>query len=217
MALSAFIFGDLKSAHEFLSECSGIAVQLGMESALGNIELLHAVIVLYLKSRKAAVPIIESSISRFEKLNTLRRLHTAKLHLVDIRPDPLNDGERLASVIEYAMEVGNPGYLPLAWCLECRRLRLLGDCDNAALALEQAFLATEKVENVDEHWPIHQEAAELALAAGEMEAARAELRRAMEINRDLSLHFPEGMERERFLARPDRAAVLARLREISAQ
>ena len=122
----------------------------------------------------------------------------------------------IAAVIDHEDAVGERRLLPRAWQLEARRLRRAGLSTMPAPALEEAFRIAGTLVSPEHRWPLHVEAAELALAAGERGAARAELERAVEILHDLSLQFIEAAVRERFLARPDRRAVRTRLRALDA-
>ncbi len=215
LAICAHLFGDLEGARELLAACLPVITELDLEFEHAMVEQLLAYGYHIESSRDAAVELMDSSLARFRKLDAGRRVKWAMLNRIDIAPGDERDGEWIAEVIDYAEEIGDPRYLPMAWRLEGRRLRTLGELKGAALSLEQSLEHGMRLEMPEERWVVHREAAELALAAGDPESAAAELRLALEVLRDLSLHFPEGHERERFLARPDRAAVLTRLREIA--
>ena len=215
LAICAHYFGDLKGAHDLLATSLPVISELNLEFELAMVEQLLAYGYHLESSQTDAVKLMDSALARFRKLDARRRVQWAVLNRIDIAPDTEGDGERIAEVIDYSEEIGDPRYLPMAWRLEGRRLRILGELEGAALSLLQSLETGVKLEMPEERWPTHREAAELALAAGDPDSAAAELRLALEVLRDLSLQFPEGHEREQFLARPDRAAVLARLQEIT--
>jgi serine/threonine protein kinase len=214
LAVSAYVCGDLARCADLLEQCTPAAIELDLKQTLANIHILQAALNRQLGDEESARRLLIAAQEAFEQSQAIRRIHWAVLFRVDLDPEIDEGGQRLAAIIDYAHEVQDPSYLPQAWRLECRRLRRVGEFESAALALEQSFNATADLVSPEYLWPIHLEAAELALAAEEPAVARAELQRALEINRDLSLHFPAGLERERFLARPDRAAVLVKLRDL---
>ncbi len=210
----SLIIGNLDAAERELDTSLPAARELGNRHVTGNLLFYEAQMRRLQGKQAEAAETLTAAIDCFEAMGMVREIAHSNLEaiIIDSGADP--SGERIANVISYQIEVRDPRPLPLAWRLEAARLRRLGDLETAALALEQSFAAAEPLGNPDRIWPIHLEAAELALAAGERDAARAELRRALDINRDLSLHFPTGPERELFLARPDRAAVLTKLRAL---
>jgi tetratricopeptide (TPR) repeat protein len=149
--------------------------------------------------------------------HAFRHFNEYQLELIAADPGTDPDGTLIAAVIDHEEAVGERRLLPRAWQLEARRLRCAGGIREAALALEEAFRVAGTLVSPEHRWPLHVEAAELALAAGDRQAARADLERAVAILHDLSLQFTDPPVRERFLARPDRRAVLARLRSLGAE
>lgn len=158
----------------------------------------------------------QEAIDAFGSAYSLRYRNEYQLELIAVDPTADPDGSLIAAVIDHEQAVGERRLLPRAWQLEARRLRLAGAIREAALALAEAFRVAETLVSPEHRWPLHLEAAELALAAGERDAARADLERAVAILHDFSLQFPDPAVRERFLARPDRRAVLERLRTLNA-
>lgn len=157
-----------------------------------------------------------AAIGAFDSAYALRYRNEYQLELIAVDPTADPDGSLIAAVIDHEQAVGERRLLPRAWQLEARRLRQAGAIREAALALAEAFRVAETLPSPEHRWPLHLEAAELALAAGEQDAARADLERAVAILHDFSLQFPDPAVRERFLARPDRRAVLERLRALNA-
>ena len=139
-----------------------------------------------------------------------------RLWEIELSPDPSKDEEELRQIVANFERVSMPRHLPFAWRLLARHYRLAGRLDAADQALASGFQIAEKLKNPEYAWPLHAESAELAVARGDIRGAQSQLRRAVQVLRDLSLHFPTQENQDLFLARRDRAAVLQRLRELSA-
>ncbi|MBM4116468.1 hypothetical protein FJ251_01820 [bacterium] len=204
-------------------EAAGRTTELGLEATLGSEHHLFQGFFLGISGRlrylaggavQAAAAAFRAAIDAFSKAHALRYRNEYQLELIAVDPTADPDGSLLAAVIDHEEAVGERRLLPRAWQLEARRLRSAGAIREAAVALEEAFRVAGTLVSPEHRWPLHVEAAELALAAGERAAARSDLERAVAILHDLSLQFPDPAVRERFLARPDRRAVLERLRTL---
>jgi hypothetical protein len=153
-------------------------------------------------------------VEHLKEAHALRERNEYQLELIAVDPAADPDGSLLAAVIDHEEAVGERRLLPRAWQLEARRLRLAGSHEQAALALAEAFRIAATLVSPEHRWPLHMEAADLALATGDRPAARNHLVHAVEVLHDFSLQFPDQAVRERFLARPDRRAVLERLKSL---
>jgi hypothetical protein len=210
------LFGNLDAAMGMVDACLGVAVEVDRRWSIGVFLGLRGRLRALSGDGDAAVEDFREALDHLRAAHAQRDRNQYELELIDLAPDSDPDGERVAAVIEHEAAVGERRLLPRAWRLEARRLRLAGAIQEAALALEEAFRVAGTLDSPEHRWPLHLEAAELALAAGEAEAARKDLQRAVEILRDLSLQFPPGPARARFLARADRRRVLDRLRSLEA-
>ena len=208
--------GDLAAGAQEVEALLAAARELGSPLYIGLFRGLRGACLVLRGEAHGSLDDLRDSIAHLEAAHALRDRNQYQLELIAVDPAADPDGALIAAVIDHEDAVGERRLLPRAWQLEARRLRRAGAIHDAALALEEAFRIAGTLVSPEHRWPLHVEAAELALAAGERGAARAELERAVEILHDLSLQFIEAAVRERFLARPDRRAVLTRLRALDA-
>ncbi len=216
-ALLCIAVGELRDANDI--------VELALAAATESSQVLYTGLFLGLRGRlrslagqaKEAARELQLAVESLTVAHALRHRNEYQLELIAADPKADPDGTLIAAVIDHEEAVGERRLLPRAWQLEARRLRRAGSIREAALALEEAFRVAGTLVSPEHRWPLHVEAAELALAAGDRQAARADLERAVAILHDLCLQFTDAPVRERFLARPDRRAVLARLRSLGAE
>ncbi|MCB9515879.1 MAG: protein kinase [Candidatus Latescibacteria bacterium] len=208
------LVGDLERAAAIIEAGLPAAEETGRGFSIGIFRGLRGRLRHLLGDPAAAAPDLRAAVEQLQAAHALRDRNQYLLELIDADSMEDRDGARVAAIIEHEEAVSERRLLPKAWLLESRRLRRAGAVRDAALALQQAFEVAATLENPEHRWPLHLEAAELALEAGAVEAAREDLERALDILRDLSLQYPAGPLRERFLARPDRRLVLVRLRAL---
>jgi len=208
--------GDLERSTREIEELLGAARELNSKRYLGLFSALAGRLEALAGRQVEANASLGSSVRLLAEAHALRERNEYQLELIAVDPAADPDGSLIAAVIDHEQAVGERRLLPRAWQLEARRLRRAGAIREAALALAEAFRVAETLVSPEHRWPLHLEAAELALAAGERDAARADLERAVAILHDFSLQFSDPILRERFLARPDRRAVLERLRALGA-
>jgi len=209
--------GDLAAALVGTEAALGIADEASCILLVGLLLGLRGRLMALLDRGEEAIIDLGRAINQLGLACDHRDRNYYQLELIAVDPETDTDGALIAAVIDHEEAVGERRLLPRAWQLEARRLRRAGAIRDAALALEEAFRVAGTLVSPEHRWPLHVEAAELALAAGERDAARADLERAVAILHDLSLQFTDVAVRDRFLARPDRRAVLARLRALNAQ
>ncbi|MBN2170862.1 MAG: hypothetical protein JW819_06045 [Candidatus Krumholzibacteriota bacterium] len=216
MAMILIDFGDLDEAEAMVEETLPIAEETGSDKVAGYLHLRRAAIHQHRDRPGEALKALDEAEARFIATRSEDEAARCRLLRVELAPDHEADGDRIAAAIALFERIGKPQFLPLAWRLEARRLRALGELDAAREALARGRAVAERIGSPEDLWRVHAEAAEIALAAGRRDEGRRQLVRAVDILRDLSLHFPAGPERDRFLARRDRRAALARLRSFSA-
>lgn len=216
LCLLSLALGDLEDVKRSLDTALPAAQESALVFFTGIFTGIKGRLALLGGDSAAATRDLRHSVSEFSTAYALRYRNEYQLELIAVDPTADPDGSLIAAVIDHEQAVGERRLLPRAWQLEARRLRLAGAIREAALALAEAFRVAETLVSPEHRWPLHLEAAELALAAGERDAARADLERAVAILHDFSLQFPDPAVRERFLARPDRRAVLERLRTLNA-
>lgn len=133
------------------------------------------------------------------------------LRLREIETEPGSGAEHLDAALARFRGPGFGQERILALRLRALRRRRAGDRDGAAADLREAFETARRIGNPEGLWPLHAEAAELALSAGDGKGARRELGRALEILRRLAGSFSDAEAGRLYLARPDRRACLDRL------
>jgi hypothetical protein len=216
-ALLSQCVGDLQTARETADAALEAAATSGQILFEGFFHGIRGTLHVLDGQPTQGASALHAAVTALQKAHSLRRRNEYQLELIAADPDTDPDGSLIAAVIDHEEAVGERRLLPRAWQLEARRLRRAGGIREAGLALEEAFRVAGTLVSSEHRWPLHVEAAELALAAGDRQAARADLERAVAILHDLSLQFTDAPVRERFLARPDRRAVLARLRSLGAE
>jgi len=216
MAMILVDFGDLDQAEAIVEETLPIAEETGSAKVAGYLLLRRTAIHQHRGRTDDALADLDAAESRFVATRSEDEAARCRLLRIELAPDHAADGDAIAAAVALYERIGKPQFLPLAWRLEARRLRALGDMNAARNALAEGRAVAERIGSPEDLWRIHLEAAEIALVEDRSEEGRHELVRAVDILRDLSLHFPAGPERDRFLERRDRRAALERLRAFSA-
>ncbi len=212
LALFLIAFGRLDEARRHVEEALPIAVETGATKNEGYLLLKRAFLHHYCGETGEALADLEAARENFAAAKAEDEVWRCRLWRIELAPEPACDGDGLAELIESFERIEKPRYLPFTWRLLARHSRIAGDRVLAERALNAGLEVAGRLGNPEYLWPLHVEEAELAAVKKDRAAERDRLGRAVEILRDLSQHLPPGEERDRFLARSDRAAVLARLR-----